>query len=130
MAQKPVLRIEVGARALRVRSVSREEAWASAGVQGAWVCGRFLDWERRYERPRDQRPLCRKMSAIVGKFEMILPMKMTDEFELPNAWALPLRSTLRLLLHDDEPQAGCGLQAVLQQQEASRAGCTCAGVAH
>ena len=30
---------EVGARALRVRSVSREEAWASAGVQGAWVSG-------------------------------------------------------------------------------------------
>ena len=37
MAQKPVLRGEVGARALRVRSVSREEVWASAGVQGAWV---------------------------------------------------------------------------------------------
>jgi hypothetical protein len=33
MAQKPVLRGEVGARALRVRSVSREEVWASAGVQ-------------------------------------------------------------------------------------------------
>jgi len=31
-AQKQVLRGEVGARALRVRSVSREEAWASAGV--------------------------------------------------------------------------------------------------
>jgi len=41
MAQKPVLRGEVGARALRVRLVSREGAWASAGVQGAWVwvCG-------------------------------------------------------------------------------------------
>ena len=41
MVQKPVLRGEVGARALRVRSVSREEAWASTGVQGAWVsaCG-------------------------------------------------------------------------------------------
>ena len=39
MAQKPVLRGEVGARALRVRSVSREEAWASAGVQDAWVSG-------------------------------------------------------------------------------------------
>ena len=39
MAQKPVLRVEVGARALRMRSVSREEAWASAGVQGAWVSG-------------------------------------------------------------------------------------------
>ena len=39
MAQKPMLRVEVGARALRVRSVSREEAWASAGVQGAWVSG-------------------------------------------------------------------------------------------
>ena len=37
MAQKPMLRGEVGARALRVRSVSREKAWASAGVQGAWV---------------------------------------------------------------------------------------------
>ena len=40
MAQKPMLRGEVGARALRVRSVSREEAWASAGVRGAlggWV---------------------------------------------------------------------------------------------
>jgi len=33
MAQKPVLRGEVGARVLRVRSVSREEVWASAGVQ-------------------------------------------------------------------------------------------------
>ena len=39
MAQKPMLRGEVGARALRVRSVSREEVWASAGVQGAWVGG-------------------------------------------------------------------------------------------
>ena len=39
MAQKPVLRGEVGARALRVRPVSREEAGASAGVQGAWVGG-------------------------------------------------------------------------------------------
>ena len=39
MAQSPVLRVEVGARALRVRSVPREEAWASAGVQGAWVSG-------------------------------------------------------------------------------------------
>ena len=39
MAQKPMLRVEVGSRALRVRSVSREEAWASAGVQGAWVSG-------------------------------------------------------------------------------------------
>jgi len=28
-----------GARVLRVRSVSREEIWASAGVQGAWVGG-------------------------------------------------------------------------------------------
>ena len=35
--QKPVLREEVGARALRVRSVSREKEWASAGVQDAWV---------------------------------------------------------------------------------------------
>ena len=32
MTQKPVLRGEVGARALRVRSVSREDAWASAGA--------------------------------------------------------------------------------------------------
>ena len=41
MAQKPMLRVEVGSRALRVRSVSREEAWASAGMQDAWVswCG-------------------------------------------------------------------------------------------
>ena len=36
MAQKPVLRGEVSARA---RLVSREETWASAGVQGAWVSG-------------------------------------------------------------------------------------------
>ena len=44
MAQKPVLR--GGARALRVKSVSREEAWASADVQGAWVsgCGCEADW--------------------------------------------------------------------------------------
>ena len=41
MAQKPVLRVEVGARALRVRSVSREEAWASAGVQVSWVLSRL-----------------------------------------------------------------------------------------
>ena len=34
MAQKPVLRGDVGARALHVRSVSREDAWASADVQG------------------------------------------------------------------------------------------------
>jgi len=40
MAQKPALRVEVGARALRVRSVSREEAWASAAVQDTWVSGR------------------------------------------------------------------------------------------
>jgi hypothetical protein len=39
MAQKPMLRGEDGARALRVRSVSREEVLASAGVQGAWVSG-------------------------------------------------------------------------------------------
>ena len=39
MAQKPMLRGEVGARALRVRSVSREEAWARLGVQGAWMSG-------------------------------------------------------------------------------------------
>ena len=39
MAQKPVLRVEVGARALLVQSVSREEAWESADVQGAWVSG-------------------------------------------------------------------------------------------
>ena len=39
MAQKPVLRVEVGSRALRVRSVPREEAWASAGVQDARVSG-------------------------------------------------------------------------------------------
>ena len=41
MTQKKILRGEVGARVLRVRSVSREEAWASTGVQGAWVsmCG-------------------------------------------------------------------------------------------
>ena len=37
MAQKPVLRVKWGARVLRVRSVSRGEVWASAGVQGAWV---------------------------------------------------------------------------------------------
>jgi hypothetical protein len=37
MAQKPMLRGRVGARVLRARSVSRDEAWASAGVQGAWV---------------------------------------------------------------------------------------------
>ena len=36
MAQKPVLRGEVGC-VLRVRSVSREEVWASAGVQGACI---------------------------------------------------------------------------------------------
>ena len=39
MAHKPVLRGEVGARALRVRLVSREEAWASAGVRGPLVSG-------------------------------------------------------------------------------------------
>ena len=32
MAQKPVLRGEVGVRALRARSESREGAWASAGL--------------------------------------------------------------------------------------------------
>ena len=40
MAQMSVLRVEVGARALRVWSVPREDAWASAGVQGAWASGR------------------------------------------------------------------------------------------
>ena len=39
MAHKPMLRGEVGARALRMRSVPREEVWASTGVQGAWVSG-------------------------------------------------------------------------------------------
>ena len=39
MEQKPVLRDGVGARALRVRSVSREGALASVGVRGAWVSG-------------------------------------------------------------------------------------------
>ena len=38
MAQKPMLRGEVSAGALRVRYVSREEeVLASAGAQGAWV---------------------------------------------------------------------------------------------
>jgi len=32
-------RVKWGARVLRMRSVSREEVWASAGVQGAWVGG-------------------------------------------------------------------------------------------
>jgi len=31
--------VKWGARVLRVRSVSREEVWASAGMQGAWVGG-------------------------------------------------------------------------------------------
>jgi len=31
--------VKWGARVLRVRSVSREEVWASAGVQSAWVGG-------------------------------------------------------------------------------------------
>ena len=39
MAQMPMLRGELGARVLRVRSVSREKARASADVQGAWVGG-------------------------------------------------------------------------------------------
>ena len=39
MAQKLILRGEVDARALCVRSVPREGAWASAGVHGAWVGG-------------------------------------------------------------------------------------------
>ena len=45
MAQMPVLRDEVGARALCVRSVSREKVWVSAGVQGTLVsgCGREAD---------------------------------------------------------------------------------------
>ena len=40
MAQKPVLRDIVGARALRVRSVSREEVWGECGCArrlGEWV---------------------------------------------------------------------------------------------
>ena len=39
MAQKPMLRVDAGELSLRVRSVSREEAWASAGVNDAWVSG-------------------------------------------------------------------------------------------
>ena len=40
MAQKPVLRGEVGCACVaREVSVEREEVWASAGVQGAWVVG-------------------------------------------------------------------------------------------
>ena len=39
MAQKPVLRGEVGMRALRVRSVPRKKVWVSAGVKGARVSG-------------------------------------------------------------------------------------------
>ena len=39
MAQKPVLWDRDGARAFRVWSVTREEAWASADVQGTWVSG-------------------------------------------------------------------------------------------
>ena len=31
--------VKWGARVLRVRSVSREEVWESAGVRGAWVGG-------------------------------------------------------------------------------------------
>jgi len=32
-----------------VRSVSREEVWASAGVQGAWVGGVCESKDRTYE---------------------------------------------------------------------------------
>ena len=39
MAQKPMLRLEVGMQALRVQSVPRGVVCASAGVQGAWVGG-------------------------------------------------------------------------------------------
>ena len=41
-----VFRVKWGARVLRVRSVSREEVWASAGVQGAWVGGCGCEAER------------------------------------------------------------------------------------
>ena len=46
MAQKPVLRGEVGCACV-AREVSAErEVWAGAGVQGAWVggCGCEADW--------------------------------------------------------------------------------------
>jgi len=39
MAQKECCGVKWGARVLRVSLVSREEVWASAGVQGAWVGG-------------------------------------------------------------------------------------------
>ena len=39
VAQKSMLRVEVGTRALRVRSVPGEEAWTSAGVKDALVSG-------------------------------------------------------------------------------------------
>ena len=42
MAQKPVLRGEVGCACVRVRSVSRGGVWASAGVQGAWVASNVV----------------------------------------------------------------------------------------
>ena len=54
MAQRPVLRGEVGARALRLRSVPREGTCASAGVQGAWVSS-----EKRETPPRGSQPLKR-----------------------------------------------------------------------
>jgi hypothetical protein len=47
MAQKPALRRKGDARSLRVRSVSRGQVLASAGMEGAWVGGRQRCLSRR-----------------------------------------------------------------------------------
>ena len=45
MAHKPVLRGEVGVRALRVRSVPRAEAWASAGGTPTDITSRLAGFD-------------------------------------------------------------------------------------
>ena len=83
MAKKPVLRGEVGARALRVRSVSRGGALASAGVQGAWVsgCGCEADWG----------VLAPILALVCVIFDALVSVKekWTEKFlELQSAWHL------------------------------------------
>ena len=69
MAQKPMLRGEVGARALRVRPVSREGAWASAGVQGYCSIADTDSIKPIGKRARKVHGKCAKTARAIGVSE-------------------------------------------------------------
>ena len=79
-----------GARVLRVRSVSREEIWASAGVQGAWVGCPLGAPRDPVEGPSDL-PACRPKPRITrNSHERPGPARDGYAQRLKSLTALPL----------------------------------------